>query len=74
LKISQKIVFFFTLTHNDRGYGHLAVSVARNVPFAGAFTVALRQGELKISEANAGAKLPECIACPDLSGSASLCP
>jgi len=23
---------------------------------------------------NAGAKLPECTACPDLSGSASLCP
>jgi len=27
--------------------------------FAGAFTVALRQSELKISEANTGAKLPE---------------
>jgi len=26
---------------------------------------AKRQSELKISEANAGAKLPECIACPD---------
>jgi hypothetical protein len=49
----------------------LAVSVARNVPFAGAFAVAQRQGKLKISEANAGAKLPECTACPDLSGSAS---
>jgi len=49
----------------------LAVSVARNVPFAGAFAVVKRQGELKISEANAGAKLPEYTACPDLSGSAS---
>jgi len=49
----------------------LAVSVARNVPFAGAFAVVKRQSKLKISEANAGAKLPECIACPDLSGSAS---
>jgi len=56
---------------NNRGSGHLAVSAARNVPVAGAFTVALRQRELKISEANAGAKLPECTACPDLSGSAS---
>jgi len=27
---------------------------------AGAFAVAQRQSELKISEANAGAKLPEC--------------
>jgi len=43
------------LAANDRGYGHLAVSVARNVPFA-------------------GAKPAECTACPDLSGSASLCP
>ena len=33
--------------------------------FAGAFAVVERQGELKISEANAGAKPPECIACPD---------
>jgi len=62
---------FFTLTANDRGYGHLAVSVARNVPFAGAFAVVERQGELKISEANAGAKTADCTACPDLSGSAS---
>ena len=29
-------IYFFTLAHNNRGYGHLAVSVARNVPFAGA--------------------------------------
>jgi len=28
--------------------------------FAGAFAVVERQGELKISEANAGAKPPEC--------------
>jgi len=53
------------MTHNDLVYGHLAVSVARNVPFAGAFTV------VKNDKANAGAKLPECTACPDLSGSAS---
>jgi len=33
--------------------------------FAGAFAVVERQSELKISEANAGAKPPECIACPD---------
>ena len=43
----------------------MAVSVARNVPFAGALAVVKRQSELKISEANAGAKLPKCIACPD---------
>jgi len=49
----------------------LAVSVARNVPFAGAFAVVKRQSELKISEANAGAKPAKCTACPDLSGSAS---
>jgi len=40
------------IVHNDRGYGHWR--------FAGAFAVVERQGELKISEANAGAKLPEC--------------
>ena len=33
--------------------------------FTEAFAVSQRQSELKISEANAGAKLPECIACPD---------
>jgi len=43
-------------------YGHLAVSVTRNVPFAGAFAV--RQLTDKV---NAGAKPPECT-------SASLCP
>jgi len=59
------------LAAKDLGYGHLAVSVSRNVPFAGAFAVVKRQGELKISEANAGAKLPKCTACPDFSGSAS---
>ena len=31
----------------------------------------MRQSELKISEANVGAKLPECTACPDLSESAN---
>jgi len=51
--------FFLYNTQRPR-YGHLAVSVARNVPFAGAFTVVERQSELKISEANAGAKPPEC--------------
>jgi len=52
----------------------LAVSVARNVPFAGAFAVRLGgQSELQISEANAGAKLPECIGCPVLTGSTSQC-
>jgi len=40
----------------------------------GALAVVKRQSELKIREANAGAKLPECTACPNLSGSASLCP
>jgi len=45
---------FFTLAANDRGYGHLAVFVALNVPFARALAVVGRQGELKISEANAG--------------------
>jgi len=29
--------------------------------FAGAFAVVERQSELKISEANAGAKLPKCM-------------
>ncbi|MCK9160385.1 MAG: hypothetical protein M0P00_07875 [Bacteroidaceae bacterium] len=61
----------FIVASNDLVYVYLAVSVARNVPFAGAFAVVKRQSELKISEANAGAKLPECITCPDLSGSAS---
>ena len=65
---------FFQLAANARDYLHLAVSVARNVPFARALAVVERQGELKISEANAGAKLPECTACPDTLGSASLCP
>jgi len=51
---------FFIIAPNDQNYGHLAVSVARNVPFAGAFAVVERQSELKISEANAGVKLPEC--------------
>ena len=59
------------LAAKDLGYGHLAVSVSRNVPFAGAFAVVELQSELKISEANAGAKTAECTACPDLSGSAS---
>ena len=45
---------------DDRGYGHLAVTASRDVPFAGAFAVVKRQSELKISAANAGAKLPEC--------------
>jgi len=49
--------------NDDRGYEH--------VPFAGAFAVVKRQGELKISEANAGAKTAKCTACPELSGSAS---
>jgi len=40
------------LAHNDRGYGHLAV--------CGSITVAKRQSELKISEANAGAKPAKC--------------
>ena len=31
-----------------------------NGGFAGAFDVVKRQGELQISAANAGAKLPEC--------------
>jgi len=43
------------------------------VSFAGAFAVVERQSELQISEANAGAKLPECTACPALAGSASQC-
>jgi len=38
----------------------LALSIARNVPFAGAFAVAQRQSELKISEANAEAKPAKC--------------
>ena len=66
------LVLFFLYNYCQRPrLWALAVSVARNVPFAGAFAVVKRQGELKISEANAGAKLPECIACPDLSGPAS---
>ena len=52
------------MPHNDRGYGHLAVSVSRNVPFAGAFAAVRRQSELKISEANAGAKLPNAQLVP----------
>jgi len=32
---------FFIISHNDRGYGHLAVSVARNVPFAAAKTAGM---------------------------------
>jgi len=65
------VFLFFTLAPNEQGYGHLAVSVARNIPFAGAFAVVKRQSELQISAANAVVKLPECTACPDLSGSAS---
>jgi hypothetical protein len=63
--------FFSATAPNDRGYGQLAVTVSQDVPFAGAFAVVERQSELKISEANAGAKLSECTACPDVSGSAS---
>jgi len=37
--------FFSTITANDRGYGHLAVTVTRDVPFAGAFAVVKRQSE-----------------------------
>jgi len=54
----QKITvvgLFFLLAPNDRGYGHLAVSVKRNVSFAGAFAV--RQ---LTDIVNAGAKLPKC--------------
>jgi len=47
------------MPHNDLGYGHLAV--------CGSKTDAQRQSELKISEANAGVKPPNCT-------SASLCP
>jgi len=50
--LSDILFFFSKIGAYDRGYAHLVVSVARNVPFA-------------------GAKLPECTACPDLSGSAS---
>jgi|GEM_PF-6370199 len=39
--------------------------------FAGAFAVVKRQGESKISAANAGAKPPNRTACPVLTGSAS---
>jgi hypothetical protein len=38
-------VFFSAITPNERGYGHLAVSVSRNVPFAGVFAVVKRQSE-----------------------------
>jgi len=53
------------MTPNGKGYGHGR--------FAGAFAASpkARQSELQISEANAGAKLPECTACPVLTGSAS---
>jgi len=38
VKASTMYVFisFFLIGGNNLGYGHLAVSVARNVPFAGA--------------------------------------
>jgi uncharacterized membrane protein len=52
--------YFFKMAYNDRVYGHLAVTVSRDVPFAGAFAVVERQSELKISEANAGAKTAKC--------------
>jgi len=52
------------ITLNNRGYGHLAVSIARNVPF--------REHSLSWNDkVNAVAKLSACTACPDLSGSAS---
>jgi len=56
------VCLFFIIGANERYYGHWRS--------AGAFTAAERQSELKISEANAGAKRPKCIACPDSSGSA----
>ena len=65
---------FFLIKHNARVYGYLAVPVARNVPFVGALAAAQRQSKLKISEANAEAKLPECTACPVLAESASFVP
>jgi len=51
------LIFFFVILHapNDLVYGFLAVYSRWSWPLvAGAFSVALRQSELKISEANAG--------------------
>jgi len=59
--LSDSILVF--AQSDDRGYGHWR--------FAGAFAVAKRQSESKISEANAGAKSSKCTACPVLTGSAS---
>ena len=37
--ITLRVCFsFFIIGAKDRGYGHLAVTVSRDVPFAGAFT------------------------------------
>jgi len=71
LQFAISKVVFLHLPLTTIGYWHLAATVTRDVSFAGAFAVVKRQGELKISEANAGAKLPECTACPVFTGSAS---
>jgi len=42
---SYESFLFFYIGANDRGYGHLAVTVTRDVPFAGAFAVVERQSE-----------------------------
>jgi hypothetical protein len=44
--VSKVESFFSTIGHNDQDYWHLAVTVARDVPFAGAFAVVKRQSEL----------------------------
>ena len=56
---------FLKLAHNDRGYGHLPVSVARNVPFAGAFAVVELQGKCgcKTFYMHVNQHVPICVWC-----------
>jgi len=62
---------FFTLKHNYRAYGHLAVSIARNVPFAGALASLIFNSLSWNDKVNAGAKTAECRASPVLTESDS---
>jgi len=55
------LFFIFNVATIDQGYGHWRFTpVGRDRWLRELSPLALRQSELKISEANAGAKLPEC--------------
>jgi len=51
---------FTSVVYSFFFFGRLTTETMRILRFAGAFAVVKRQGELKISEANVGAKPPEC--------------